>query len=162
MKTHNPQAPDQPPFHDGDEAEVIQVWTAEQAAAWRQSNPQPSAWLVVRIQAVVGVAAAAVAWLAFGRQAGLSTAYGAFAVVVSTAVLARGISRKASTPAAALVSLFGWEVVKIALCVALLALTPRVLAQPQWLAVLAGVVLALKSYWLAFLHVGRRAAIKTD
>lgn len=162
VNIHNSQTPAQSPSPDGDDAEAFEPWTAEQAQAWRQRSPQPSPWAVVCAQAAVSVLATVVVWLVWGGNAGLSIAYGAFCVVASTAVLARGVSRKANTPAAALVALFGWEMVKIALCVALLALTPQVLAQPQWLAVLAGVVLALKSYWLAFLSRGKRVLQKTN
>lgn len=146
----------------GDEASVIKPLTADEARLWREKHPQVSAWRVVFMQAVVAVVLIVLVWLLLGSQVAASVAWGAFAVVASSAVLARGVSRQFKHPTAMLASLFGWEIVKLALCVALLMLTPKVLASPNWLAVLAGLVLMLKTYWMAFLLYRRRVVTKID
>lgn len=43
-----------------------------------------------------------------------------------------------------------WEGVKVLLSVAMLALAPLLVAHLNWLALVAGLVLVLKVYWLAF------------
>jgi ATP synthase protein I len=57
--------------------------------------------------------------------------------------MARALSRGAGS-----LFLF-WELVKIALSVAVLAAAPRLVHGLNWLALLAGVVLATKMYWVA-------------
>jgi ATP synthase protein I len=42
-----------------------------------------------------------------------------------------------------------WQGVKLVLTVLLLALAPRVLSEVSWPALLAGMLLAMKVYWLA-------------
>jgi ATP synthase protein I len=44
---------------------------------------------------------------------------------------------------------FLWEMVKIALTVALMAAAPRMVAGLSWPALLVGVVLTIKVYWVA-------------
>jgi len=49
------------------------------------------------------------------------------------------------------VRLLGWEVVKLLLCAAMLLVAPRLIENLSWLALLAGLVVALKVYWLVLL-----------
>lgn len=46
---------------------------------------------------------------------------------------------------------FVWELIKIALTIALLAAAPWLISGLVWLALLAGVVVAMKMYWVALL-----------
>jgi len=46
---------------------------------------------------------------------------------------------------------FVWEMIKIALTVALLAAAPWLIGGLVWLAMVAGVVVAMKMYWVALL-----------
>ena len=48
-----------------------------------------------------------------------------------------------------------WEAVKLMLAVAMLALAPRMVAGLSWPALLIGMVVCLKVYWLALLWRGR-------
>ena len=50
-----------------------------------------------------------------------------------------------------MVGFFGWEMVKIVLTVAMLAAAPRLVAQLSWLALLAGMVVTMKTYWIALM-----------
>ena len=137
--------------------------TAEEAEQWRRRNPPISVWKVVAGQALVGMLVALVAWVLTGKASvGWSAAYGALAVVVPAALFARGVLRhKASAhPRAAMVGFFGWEIAKIVLTVALLAAAPRLVPGLSWLALLAGLVITMKTYWVALLV--RPGVRKTD
>jgi len=45
---------------------------------------------------------------------------------------------------------FVWEAVKIGVSVAMLAAAPRLVADLDWLAMLIGLIVTLKVYWLAW------------
>ena len=141
------------PWQDELEAEDedFKPLTAQEAQAWRQRNPQVSAWRLVFCQVAVGVAVALLAWVLSGKaQVGWSAAYGALCVVLPAAIFAYGVSRaKVGQAGAAMFSLFVWEFVKLVLCIALMAAAPRLIPDLSWLALLAGVVVVMKTYWIA-------------
>lgn len=100
----------------------------------------------------MGVLVALLAWWLTGRsQMGWSAGYGALAVVLPAALFARGMARRRESAGAAMVGLFGWELVKIALTVAMLAAAPRLVPGLSWLALLAGMLVTMKTYWIALL-----------
>jgi ATP synthase protein I len=135
-----------------EEASPITPLTAEQARRVRELNPPLSPWWVVAGQAGVGAVAALVAWALSGKQnVGWSVAYGALAVVIPAAVFARGLTGRFASlnPGTAAVGFLAWEMVKIALTLAMLALAPRLVAGLSWPALLVGMVLAMKVYWAA-------------
>ena len=137
--------------------------TAEEAEQWRSRNPPISVWKVVAGQALVGVLVALVAWALTGSvPVGWSAAYGALAVVVPAALFARGVLRHSAllNPRAAMVGFFGWEIVKILLTVALLAAAPWVVSGLSWVALVVGMVITIKTYWIALLV--RPGVRKTD
>ena len=118
--------------------------TAEQAAQLRRQMVQVSPWAIVAGQAGVGLLAAGVAGAWSGDVViGLSLGYGALAVAVPAAVMARALSRGAGS------WFLLWEMVKIGLTLALLVSAPVLVPGLSWLALLAGVVLATKMYWVA-------------
>jgi len=124
----------------------------------RELNPPMSPWWVVAGQAAMGVVAGLLGWLVTGRQnVGWSVAYGALAVLVPAAVFARGLTGRFSSLNAgtATVGFLVWEMVKIALTLAMLALAPRLVAGLSWPALLIGLVLAMKVYWLALAFAPR-------
>lgn len=137
---------------DQEEASPVRPLSAEEARRVREQNPQVSLWWVVAGQAGVGLVAALVAWVLTGRQnVGWSVAYGALAVVIPAAVFARGLTGRFSSlnAGSAAVGFLLWEMVKIALTFALLAMAPRLVAGLSWPALLVGLVLAMKVYWVA-------------
>ncbi|AEG91425.1 Conserved hypothetical protein [Ramlibacter tataouinensis TTB310] len=98
----------------------------------------------------MALVAALAAWAWTGRHnVGWSVAYGALAVAVPAGVFARALARRTARGGGVGAGLLAWELVKIGLTVALLAAAPRVVAQLDWLGLLAGVVLATKVYWVA-------------
>lgn len=125
--------------------------TPEQAAVWRAGQPQVDVWKVVAWQAGAGVMLAA-AVAVFSGQVRLvsSVAWGAFAVVLPSAVFARAWVRQTrlAQAGAALVGLFAWELVKILLTVMLLVAPPLLISQLSWLALLAGFVVTMKVSWV--------------
>lgn len=126
----------------------------EEAQALRAQEPPLSPWRVIGVQALVGsLFALLLAWLAGGSVYGWSALYGAATVVVPGALLARGMTSRLSSvsPAASAVSFMLWEVMKIGVSIAMLVLAPKLLQPLSWPALLAGLVLCMKVYWLALL-----------
>ena len=126
--------------------------TREEAEKVRASNPPVSLWAVLGGQVGVGVLVAALAWILTGQpRMGWSAGYGALAVVIPAALFARGLSRQKSAAHgnAALVGFFVWEMIKIALTLAMLVTAPRLVEGLNWLALLAGFVVTMKVYWVA-------------
>ena len=134
------------------EASDFKPLTAQEAEQWRSRHPPISVGKVVAGQALVGMLVALGAWILTGRASvGWSAAYGALAVVVPAALFARGVFRRKASgnPRAAMVGFFGWEVAKIVLTVALLAAAPRLVPGLSWIALLVGMVITMKTYWVA-------------
>ena len=147
------------PLPDDDIQESpVQPLSADEARRVRELNPPVSPWWVVVGQAGVGVVAGLAAWLLTGKQnVGWSVAYGALAVLIPAAVFARGLTGKFASLNAgtAAVGFLLWEMVKIALTLALIALAPRLVAGLSWPALLIGLVLAMKVYWVALAFAPR-------
>jgi ATP synthase protein I len=141
-----------------DEEPAFKPLTAEEARQLRERHPSVSPWWVVVGQIVVGLVVALAAWALTGKQnVGWSAAYGAMAVVVPAAIFARGLtSRFASRDAGrAALGFMVWEMVKIALTAAMLVAAPRLVAALSWPALLAGLVLTFKVYWVALAFTRR-------
>jgi ATP synthase protein I len=130
----------------------FQPLTAEQARALRASQPLLSVWRVVAAQALIGLLLALLVWLVTGRMAVVySAVYGALAVILPAALFARGLTSQASSmnAGAAVFGFFLWEMVKIGLTVAMLIAAPRLVNELSWPAMLVGLVVTMKVYWLA-------------
>lgn len=113
-----------------------------------------SPWTVVVVQAVVGIAVALLVWGITRRVEGWwSALYGAAVVVVPAALMARGMTSRlgAINPVAGAVSYMLWQGVKIAVSVAMLMVAPRIVDGLSWPALLAGLVVCIKVYWVALL-----------
>ena len=126
--------------------------TAEEAQAWRERHASLSVWWVLGAQlALAAVLAMLGSWIWGFASVGISMMYGALAVVVPAALFARGLTSSAASVNAmtAAVGFAVWQGVKLVLTVLLLALAPRVLNEVSWPALLAGMLLAMKVYWLA-------------
>lgn len=137
---------------DTEEAPPIKPLTAEEARRLREQHPPVSPWWVVAGQAVVGLVTALAAWALTGRQSvGWSAGYGALAVVIPAAVFARGLTGRFSSLNAgtAAVGFLMWEMVKIALTLAMLVAAPKLVPGLSWPALLVGLILAMKVYWVA-------------
>jgi len=142
-----------------DEEPPFKPLTADEARRLREQNPPVSPWWVVAGQALVGLVVALAAWALTGRQnVGWSAGYGALAVVIPAAIFARGLTGRFSSLNAgtAAVGFMLWEMVKIASSIALMAAAPRLVPGLSWPALLVGLVLTMKVYWVALLYSPRK------
>ena len=137
----------------------FQALTREQAQALCAKNPSFSPWRVIGAQAGVGLVAALLAvWFTGSQSVMWSLLYGAAAVVVPGALMARGMTSKLSSmsPVSSAVSFMLWEFVKIGATVAMLVLAPKIVQPLSWPALLVGLVLCIKVYWVALSWRGRK------
>ncbi|MEO8120309.1 MAG: ATP synthase subunit I [Rhodoferax sp.] len=146
---------------DSDESEELEFkrLSAEEAQALRELHPSVSPWRIVRLQLVVGVLVALAAWGFTGKSsAGWSAGYGALAVVIPAVLFARGLMSQFSSMNAmtAGFGFFVWEAVKIAASVGMLFAAPQLVANLDWLAMLIGLIVTLKVYWVALLMRPKR------
>jgi ATP synthase protein I len=151
------------PVPDNEEKEPeFKPLTAEEARQLRERNPSVSPWRVIAGQVVAGVLVALAAWGLTGRPSvGWSAGYGALAVVLPAALFARGLTGRFSSlnPGTAVVGFFLWEMVKMALAVAMLIAAPRLITALSWPAMLVGLVVTMKVYWLALMFAARRTKL---
>ena len=146
---------------DEDEAEELEFkrLTAAEAQALRELNPSVSPWRIVMFQILMGVLVALAAWGFTGKSAaGWSAGYGALAVVIPAVLFARGLMSQFSSINAATAGFgfFVWEAVKIAASVGMIFAAPKLVADLDWLALLIGLIVTLKVYWLALLMRPKR------
>jgi ATP synthase protein I len=140
----------QSPDHESDAEPAFTPLTAEQAQSLRDRSPSVSPWWIVGAQVLVGLVAAGVAWaLSADRGVGLSVLYGSWAVALPAALFARAVARGVG------VGLLVWELAKVGLTVALLGAAPKLVPGLNWLALLVGVILATKMYWVALARMRR-------
>jgi ATP synthase protein I len=133
------------------EEDVVVPLSAEQVQALRQRQPLLSVWRVIGVQILAGLLTAGLIGWGFGASAAASALFGALAVVIPAALFARGLTgRLASANAgSAVFGFFLWELVKLGLTVAALVTAPRWIEGLSWPAMLAGLVVTMKVYWVA-------------
>jgi len=143
-------------FEDEAKDPPFKTLSRQEAQALRAKLPQVSPWRVVAAQAVAGVLCVAVTWL-LTRHGGAawSALYGAAAVVVPGAVLARGMTRGAGSPVAAAAGFLFWEMLKIGVAIAMLVIAARVVPGLSWPALLLTMVVCIKVNWVALLWRAR-------
>jgi ATP synthase protein I len=137
---------------DGEEASDFTPLTAAEAQVLREQHPSLSPWWVVAGQLAVGVLVALIAWAVTGnRTIGVSAAWGAMAVIVPAALFARGVTGQfaKANAGSAVLSFFVWEMVKIFVTVGILFAAHRLVADLSWPAMLIGLVVTMKVYWIA-------------
>jgi ATP synthase protein I len=138
---------------DRDASEPVRL-TAEQAQALRDRQPGLSPWWVVGMQALLGVLLFVVVWWVSGsRPLAVSTGYGALSVVIPAALAARGMTSRLwrLSPANAVMGFFVWEMTKLAASFAMLVMAPTIVVGLSWPALLLGLVVTMKVYWVALL-----------
>lgn len=128
--------------------------TRQEAQVLRELHPPISPWRVIRLQVMVGVSLALLAWVLTKRpSAAWSAGYGALAVVIPAMLFARGLMSQFSSINAmtAGFGFFVWEAVKIFVSVAMLFAAPKLVIDLDWLAMLIGLLVTMKVYWVALL-----------
>ncbi|OGA99508.1 MAG: ATP synthase subunit I [Burkholderiales bacterium RIFCSPHIGHO2_12_FULL_69_20] len=139
---------------DGEANRSFKRLSREEAAALRAQEPPVSPWRVIAVQAAVGVVAALIGWLITGRMDVMwSMLYGAATVALPGALMARGMTSKLSSmaPGASAVSFMLWEMVKIGVSLAMLVVAGKIVQPLVWPALLVGLVVCMKVYWVALL-----------
>jgi ATP synthase protein I len=135
--------------------------TAEEAKQLRAQNPSLSPWWVVLGQVLVGFVLTLATWLVSGRASlAWSVASGAMAVAVPAALFARGVTGKfaSANAGSAVLSFFVWELVKILVTVCVMFAAHHWVRDLSWPAMLVGLVVTMKVYWLA-LGFKRKSAL---
>lgn len=99
----------------------------------------------------VGLVVVLLAWGFFGETVAKSLACGVLAVVVPAALFARGVTSRfaQANVGTAVMSFFLWELVKVVMTVGLLLAAHRWVTNLSWPAMLVGLVVTVKVYWLA-------------
>lgn len=135
----------------------FKVLSPDEARALRARLPAVSPWTVVGVQALVGLLCVAAAGLLAQRGAvAWSALYGVLTVVLPGALMARGVTRGAGSPAAAAASFMFWELVKIVFAVAMLVAVAKWAPGLSWPALLVAMVVCMKLGWLVLLWPRRR------
>ena len=109
---------------------------------------------------MVGGVAALIGWAITGKsEVAWSMLYGAATVVVPGALMARGMTSKLTSAAAgsSAVSFMLWEFVKIGFSLAMLLVAGKIVQPLVWPALLVGMVVCMKVYWVALLWRRRKA-----
>ncbi len=145
------------------EALTFKRLTKEEAQALRELQPPISPWRVIRLQFFVGIGVALLTWLFTMKvSAAWSAAYGALAVIIPAILFARGLMSQFSSINAmtAGFGFFVWEAVKIGVSVAMLFAAPKLVNELDWLAMLIGLIVTMKVYWVALLMRPKLKQIK--
>ena len=141
-----------PPLDSQDDPEdVIVPLSAQEVQELRKRQPLLSVWRVIGAQFLAGLLVASLAGWWFGGLAAQSAFYGSLAVILPAAVFAVGLTGRLSSahPGSAVFGFFLWEWVKLALTVAALVAAPRWIEGLSWPAMLAGLLVTMKVYWVA-------------
>ena len=129
--------------------------TAQQAQQWRKKHRPLSLAGALPVQLAVGLVVTLLAWALTGsRGVALSVAYGGLAAALLAALFTLGATSpwrpQVTLVGVSLLRLFIWESVKIVMTIAMLGAAPKLIGpQLDWLALLAGFVLVIKSFWLS-------------
>jgi ATP synthase protein I len=139
--------------------------TAQQANDWRNKYPQGSIWMPVMAQCFCGGIFCLFAYLFqifyLGNGWWQSALYGVLVAVVPNALCAKGISSKfgANNLGASVFKFFVWEGVKVVSSVVMLLSAPHWLGEfLSWPALILGLVVAFKGFWVLVLcsHLARK------
>lgn len=151
MKTLPPPLPPDEPSQEELDIRNFRRWTHEDAAQLRKTQPAISPWRIVLWMLMAALVIGAIAWMAFDTVTALSAAYGSLAVAIPAAVLARGMTSPLSrmNVAAGALAFMLWEMVKIGLSIGMLILAPSLIADLSWPALLVGLILTMKVYFVA-------------
>ena len=132
----------------------VEALTREEAQALIARNPSMSVWQVVAAQALFGLSVALL-WGGLSRSVSalLSSLYAVAVVVVPSLLMARGVFGRNARRVVG--RLLVWEVLKLGLICALLALAPKLIKPLDWVALMVTLVLVLKVVGVVLL-IGQR------
>lgn len=149
------------PVDDLDEwARDPKVWTREEVALLDLGSSCVSPWQVVAVQAVVGSVCCLIAAVFASAPSIWSAAYGAAAVVVPGALMARGMTRRTGSAMGLAVGFMFWEALKVGAAIAMLVIAARVVPDLRWPVLLVTMVVCMKVNWFALLWRGRKRTMR--
>ncbi|MCH8179019.1 MAG: ATP synthase subunit I [Proteobacteria bacterium] len=132
----------------------ISSLTRTEAQALVARHPSMTVWQALASQALFGVLVALI-WGALSRSlpTTLSALYGVAVAVLPSALMARGVfgRRGASSGAQGVGGLLVWEILKLLMVGAMLAMAPVWIVPLDWVAMLVTLVLSLKVVGVALL-----------
>jgi ATP synthase protein I len=138
-----------------DDPKKFKALTRAEAAELRKRLPSLSPWKVVAAQAVAGLVCVFVGrLLAADSSISWSALYGAAAVVVPNALLARGMTKQAGNAVSVAAGFLVWEMLKIAAAIGFLLVAAKVVPHLSWPALLITMVVCMKVSWFALLWRG--------
>lgn len=137
----------------------VEPLTREEAQALIARHPSMSVWQVLAAQTLFGVLVALL-WGGLSRDVSAfwSSLYATAVVVVPGLLMARGVFGRNARRGVG--RLLVWEVLKLGLICALLAMAPQVVRPLNWVALLVTLVLVLKVVGVVLL-VGQRRCEKS-
>jgi ATP synthase protein I len=136
-----------------DGAKEVTPMTAQEAQAWRAKQPKWSVWRILGLQMISLLLLSALVVVLGGVTLALSVVWGGVCVLVPSMLFARALSPSAPRQAGGfLARLLLWEGIKVLLTVAMLFISPRVLPDIHWLALVLGFVVTMKVSWFAAFH----------
>jgi ATP synthase protein I len=149
VKTLPPALPD-----EEIKEEVYRRYSPQEAEQLRKTNPPVSPWRVVLWMLMAAVVIGLVSLALFDQITALSAAYGSLVVSLPAAVLARGMTSPLSriNAVSGAFAFMLWEMVKIGLSVGMLMLAPSLIASLNWPALLIGLILTMKVYFVAAIY----------
>lgn len=122
--------------------------TRDEAKALLASQPRTRYSRVIWAQLAVSVVGALVAYALTGRQqAGWSALAGGLIVAVPSALMLYGVML--SPLRLSIMNPLVWMMVKMAATLLMFMLAIRALGQPEWLALMINLIVALKMFWIA-------------
>ncbi len=150
-----------PPLPDEEiKEEVFRRYSPQEAEQLRKTIPSISPWRVVRWMLMAAVVIGLVSFSFFDLPTALSAAYGSLVVALPAAVLARGMTSPLSRMSAVsgAMAFMLWEMVKIGLSIGMLMLAPSLMASLNWPALLIGLILTMKVYFVAAIYKPKPSA----
>jgi ATP synthase protein I len=137
---------------DGEGEAPVRAWTAQEAQVFRDGAQMLSPWRVVAVQALIG-SVACLLFVVLSAQASVvwSAAYGAAAVVLPNALLARGMSSAARSATGLAARFLVWEMLKIGAAIALMLIAAKTVPDLHWPVFLGVMVVCMKVNWFALL-----------
>jgi ATP synthase protein I len=152
-------------FDSVDDVDEIRTLSKEEAALVRASNPALNLGWVIIWQIGAVLVAALFAW-GFTQQLSVvySLVWGGFSVVLPAAVFAFVLQRWAAKISAsqAVGRFLLLEMLKLALTLGMMFAAMRVIENVSWLALLVGLVVTMKVYWIALLVQPRVSQAKQN
>jgi ATP synthase protein I len=134
--------------------EVFHRYSPQEAEQLRKTNPPVSPWRVVLWMLMAAVVIGLVSLALFDPITALSATYGSLVVSLPAAVLARGMTSPLSrmNAVSGAMAFMLWEMVKIGLSIGMLMLAPSLIASLNWPALLIGLILTMKVYFVAAIY----------